>query len=356
MKIIFDARWTRLDTHDGISRYGANLVGALAKLHPVTMLVYSEQQLKLLPKGVSYEIVNHPFSPKELFLARRLNRLGADVVFSPLQIMGSFGRRYKLILTLQDLTYYHFAKPPTHLPAPVRGLWWLFHKAYWPQKLALSAADHLATVSHTSKKLIQEANLTTLPIDVIYNAASKLTDKKLTNKPGKNLVYMGSFMPYKNVELLMRTLNELPDYHLHCTSRSTPEREAELLGLLKNPKQVTFWHGASDEQYAELLSKSQASLMMSRTEGYGLQIIEAMDQGVPVVCTDIEIFHEVGGEAVQYCGPDDHKAVAAAVRRLEDKTFRDEQVKKSLRRAAKFTWDDSAKELLAVMQRLVRQK
>ncbi len=120
MNIYFDARWTRTNRHDGISRYGSELAGALAKQHPITLLICDKAQLKLLPPGIPYVLVNHPMSLRELRLPAKLNRLGADIVFSPLQIIGLWGRKYKLILTLQDLIYYRYPKPPAFLPAVAR--------------------------------------------------------------------------------------------------------------------------------------------------------------------------------------------------------------------------------------------
>src|ERR1039458_6335004 len=106
MKVFFDARWTKIDHHDGISRFGSNLLEALAKLTPVTILIYDLRQLKLLPKDIPYIMVNNPLSPREIFLPHRLNALGADVVYSPMQLMGTWGRKYKLIFTLHDLVLY----------------------------------------------------------------------------------------------------------------------------------------------------------------------------------------------------------------------------------------------------------
>ena len=45
MKILIDARFTRLDHHDGISRYGASLIAATAKIADVSMLISDPRQL-----------------------------------------------------------------------------------------------------------------------------------------------------------------------------------------------------------------------------------------------------------------------------------------------------------------------
>ena len=62
MKILIDARFTRTDHHDGISRYGASLIAAASKIADVSMLISDPRQLALLP-DVPYTLINSPLSP-----------------------------------------------------------------------------------------------------------------------------------------------------------------------------------------------------------------------------------------------------------------------------------------------------
>ncbi len=351
MNIFFDARWTRFEVHDGISRYTANLLEALAKIHSVTMIIYDDRQLKMLPKGIPHVKLVDPMSIGELFTPRRLNKLGADVVFSPMQIMGTWGRKYKLIFTLHDVIYYQFPTAPHQLPLGARITWRLFHMAKWPQRWLLNQADYVATVSQTSKKLIQGMHLTDRHIGVVYNAPSL---KPM--KPGvghKNeLIYTGSFMEYKNVELLVRAMKHLPDYKLNLISRITPARKIELEQLASNPRQVVFWNGASDEQYNKLLRSSLALVSASKAEGFGLPLLEAMAQGTPVVATNMPIFHEVCAQAGTYFNADDVESFVKAIHTLEEPAHRQLMVEKGLAQAQKFTWDSSAAQLLKIMKQL----
>ena len=70
-------------------------VAALSELHPVTMLISDERQLELLPE-LPWIMGSDPTSLREPWVSRAVNRAGADVVFSPMQMMGSAGRRYRL--------------------------------------------------------------------------------------------------------------------------------------------------------------------------------------------------------------------------------------------------------------------
>ncbi|MCG2622248.1 glycosyltransferase family 4 protein [Arthrobacter sp. I2-34] len=346
MKLVMDARFTRIDQVDGISRFGANLIEAAARLADVTMLISDERQLAWLP-DVPWVKINSPLSPAELFVSHQVNRLGADVVFCPMQTMGSLGRRYGLILTLHDLIYYRHPKPPGFLPKPVQLLWRLYHKAYWPQRLLLNRADVVATVSATTRALMEQARLTRRPVRIVSNASVPQGAPRDPDGPReKTLLYMGSFMPYKNVETLVAAMPQLPGYQLHLLSPISEARRHELAALAVDPQQLVFHNGVSEEKYRELLHSTTALVTLSRDEGYGLPLIEAMAAGTPVVASDIPIFREVSGGAALQVDPMDPAAFAAAVRQLEaDARWRRASVDGVLR-AAGYDWDTSAAQLL----------
>jgi len=121
MKLMVDARYTRIGFHDGISRYTASLLGALKTLTDtgdeaatdldLTMIISDERQLDMLPDLPHVKICS-PTGPLEPTASLQLNKYAPDVVFSPMQTIGSTGRKFKLILTLHDLIYYSHPTPP----------------------------------------------------------------------------------------------------------------------------------------------------------------------------------------------------------------------------------------------------
>ena len=128
MKFLFDARYIRTDHHDGISRYSAELLTALADLTRddprvrLAALISDPAQLDHVP-DLPHLTGPSVTSPAEVLTSLKLNRYRPDVVFSPMQTMGSLGRRYKLILTLHDLIYYEHPQPPSDLPLPIQWGW-----------------------------------------------------------------------------------------------------------------------------------------------------------------------------------------------------------------------------------------
>ena len=312
------------------------------------MLISDERQLALLPDGVPWHLVSGPTSPREPFVARQVARLRPDVVFSPMQTMGSWGRDYALILTLHDLIYYEHRTPPRNLPEPVRWLWRLYHLGYGPQRLLLNRADRVATVSQTTAGLIAEHALTRRPVDVVPHAPQPVAEPRNPDAaPARSLVYMGSFMPYKNVETLIRAAASLPGRTLHLLSRISPTRRAELEALVDPAGAAVVFHGGvTDAEYAALLADRAALVSASLDEGYGLPVAEALELGVPAVVTDMPIFREVAGGGALYAPGADAAAFAAAVRSLDDTARLAEVVAAGTAHITRFDWAHSAGVLL----------
>ncbi|MBO1900452.1 glycosyltransferase family 4 protein [Leucobacter weissii] len=368
-RLFFDARYIRTDFHDGISRFSAELAAAAADAAgdvdvDVVFLIHDEEQRRRLPSGARTLRIHSPTSWREPFSSLILSRHRPDVLFSPMQTIGSLGRRFGLILTLHDTIYYRHRTPPRDLPGLVRIGWRLFHLSYLPQRLVLDAADLVATVSETSKRQFAAVGLTKRPVLVLANAPQRLEELLPTGvgaassasgrsaRPPRNIVYMGSFMPYKNVETLVLAMRHLPDHTLHLLSRIGEARRRELEAMVPDGASVVFHGGVSDEEYAEILSERALLATLSLDEGYGLPIAEALAFGVPAVVSESEIFHEVAGEGALYVAPQDPEAFAGAVRSLDDDELRAQVVAAGTAHAAEYSWEKSATRLLAAVRDL----
>jgi glycosyltransferase involved in cell wall biosynthesis len=272
-----------------------------------------------------------------------------------MQTMGSWGRKYKLVLTLHDLIYYTHRIAPPSLPLLVRIAWRIYHLNFWAARLLLNRADAVVTVSATSKDLIKNRRLTSKPVHVIYNAAdshsSTITPPSTRMVNGRRqLVDMGSFMPYKNVECLIEAIKVLEDFELVLLSKISSERKQQLESQVgKAIERVRFVNGVSDQEYLKALDGAFALVSASKDEGFGIPLVEAMSRGIPVVVSDIPIFREVGAEAGKYFDPESSSQLASAVLDLQDARAWTIASEKSLERSAFFNWDDSAKALLRAL-------
>jgi glycosyltransferase involved in cell wall biosynthesis len=220
--------------------------------------------------------------------------------------------------------------------------------------MLLNRADAVVTVSETTAGLIHEHHLTDRPVTVIPNAADDLGSPSLPRaRPTRHrLVYMGSYMPYKNVDTLVRAVAALPDHELHLMSRISRAERTRLTQLAPQSRLV-FHDGVTDAAYAELLANATALVHASQAEGFGIPLVEAMRLGTPVVVSDIPIFREIGGDAALFFDPGDPEALVAALRSLEREGEWERRSAASVAVAGRFTWAASAERLLELMRRTV---
>jgi glycosyltransferase involved in cell wall biosynthesis len=219
--------------------------------------------------------------------------------------------------------------------------------------MLLNRADGVVTVSATTAGLIEEHHLTDRPVTIIPNAADDLGAPSLPRlRPaGHRLVYMGSYMPYKNVDTLVRAVAALPDHELHLMSRIDRDERARLTRLAPQARLV-FHDGVSDAEYAEVLSGATALVHASRAEGFGIPLVEAMRLGTPVVVSDIPIFREIGGTAGVYADPRDPAAFAQAVKILDIPADWTRHSVAAREQAKLFDWERSADVLYEVLRRV----
>jgi glycosyltransferase involved in cell wall biosynthesis len=81
-----------------------------------------------------------------------------------------------------------------------------------------------------------------------------------------------------------------------------------------------------------------------------------MAVGTPVVVSDIPVFREIGGDAAVYFDPTSPESFAAGVRSLEESGRWQELSRRSVARAANYSWDASARALLEVLERVTARR
>ncbi|MBV9922171.1 MAG: glycosyltransferase, partial [Pseudonocardia sp.] len=137
-------------------------------------------------------------------------------------------------------------------------------------------------------------------------------------------------------------------------SRIGADDRARLTALGPGARLV-FHDGADDATYRDVLRGATALVSASRDEGFGLPLVEAMGVGTPLVVSDIPVFREVGGDAATYVDPDDVAGFVRAIRALADEAAFAAASGAVRERARHYSWDSSARILLALAERVRRR-
>jgi glycosyltransferase involved in cell wall biosynthesis len=106
-------------------------------------------------------------------------------------------------------------------------------------------------------------------------------------------------------------------------------------------EELPMWYNAAD-----------VFAFPSRYEGFGMPVLEAMACGTPVVTARTSSLPEVAGDAALTVPPDDTDALAEALRRaLQDAPLRQEMRTQGIARAARFTWEETARRTVVAYRR-----
>ena len=134
-----------------------------------------------------------------------------------------------------------------------------------------------------------------------------------------------------------------------------PERDPAIAARLRESSRCRVL-GRVDQPTLELLYKHAGAVIVpSLYEGFGLPVLEAMARGKVVVAAKASSLPEVGGEAALYFHESADaeqiaKVVAAA---LGDKALRARLTRAARARAARYTWDNTAAGVAAVIKEVL---
>ena len=102
---------------------------------------------------------------------------------------------------------------------------------------------------------------------------------------------------------------------------------------------------------ARIMALAEVFIFPSLYEGFGIPLLEAMSQGVPVLASDIPVLHEVGGEAALYFSPFDVDSLVQKLYALRDSVASKEHlIRQGRERIKEFSWAQSGAKLLALYQ------
>lgn len=170
--------------------------------------------------------------------------------------------------------------------------------------------------------------------------------------PGpRYFLFVGTAGARKNIAVIIeawRELRKYSDVELWIAGRGLPDAPSDSAGLR--------WLGpVPDEQLPQLYSGASAVLCPSTYEGFGLPVLEAMQCGAPVITSRDPALHEVAGGASMEVDASDVRGWADAMQAMLTEAARAEWSAKSLRRAADFSWERTARCTHAVYEEAIRR-
>lgn len=149
---------------------------------------------------------------------------------------------------------------------------------------------------------------------------------------------VGRIEPRKNQLAALEAVERLPQPQLLVCAG--PIHDEAMAARLDSSPRCRLLGRVTDDERDLLYRNAEALLFPSLYEGFGLPVLEAMRQGLPVIATRTSSLPEVGGDAAIYIlDARDSDAMASAIRRIqEDPALRRRLVASGRKQAARFTW------------------
>ncbi|MBP7009883.1 MAG: glycosyltransferase family 4 protein [Kiritimatiellae bacterium] len=373
-RIAVDARWVFREL-SGIGRYTLELLRELGEIggafHFLVLVRDAERRAFIareagLADRANFEFAELPhgvFSPLGQFAAARLLRERMVDIYHSTNFMiplPAFPRRrphaIRCVCNIHDLI------PLVHPEFTPRALKTRFYPVYKALMHQIARrVDTVVTGSESARRDI--VRLLGIPGERIVVAPDGVAahygpagEKPSARGGPKTVLYVGRSDPYKNLPGLVAVFARLVretgmDVRLRIVGSPDaryPEagEAARRLGVADRVE----WSGYLDE--AGLLKAYQEAdvlALLSRYEGFGLPVLEAMACGTPVVCSDAASLPEVVGGAAWLVNPDDQAEAVAALREVLTNPAAAERLRTAgLERARQFTWQAAAAAVLRV--------
>jgi glycosyltransferase involved in cell wall biosynthesis len=376
VKIALDARWIFPEI-SGIGAYTRELIRQFARLDGNTHYLLIFQDPALLERTAretgfrdttNFSTVLVPygvFSPlNQLRLPVLLGHHDIDLYHSANYMMPLWNRgaRAKRVVTIHDLI------PMIFRDQVARSRKARMYPIYRRLMLEIGArADAILTDSRASAADIirlleipadRARRVRAIPCGVSERFHPPAARAPKSPSDPRTILYVGRSDPYKNLQTLVRAFalvrgsSRLPIRLVVAGSPDPRYPEAANLARSLGLTETVRWTGyLPDEDLVALYQSADVLAHPSRYEGFGLQVLEAMACGIPVVCSNAASLPEVAGDAALMASPDDAEGFATLIGRvLSDPALAAELSARGIGQARKFTWERTAQETLTVFR------
>ena len=228
-------------------------------------------------------------------------------------------------------------------------------------RISARKATRIIAVSDSTKREIVEA-LAVDPskVQTIYHGTTSFdpSPEQIADLP-EEFVMTFAHQRHKNVEKVIQAISIVRDFGLRINLvvvgsldyRASLDQVAHAHQMTDH---ITYTGHISDGQLRHLYENALCLAFLSRHEGFGLPVLEAMGAGCPVISSDAFALPEVVGDAAPMFDCDDHQGVASEIQRFAtDENYRQAWIAKGHLNAKKFTWQHAAQQTIDVYESLL---
>lgn len=260
-----------------------------------------------------------------------------------------------MVVTIHDLTFQLF--PAVHER---------IKRYYFPAmiKAAVKKARCVIAISESTRNdlhrlLPMSREKTVVTLLAARKLASGHHQEKTTGRGDVGdgyVLFVGTVEPRKNLERLIAAWQSIDPLDRRGARLvivgATGWLVDRVLSHSAKEDAIEFKGFVGDDELAHLMRGAMAFVYPSLYEGFGLPVLEAMAQGIPVLTSNVGATREVADGAALLVDPVSTSSIRdGLVKMLDDDALRSELSHLGMERAASFSWERTAKDTLAVIEK-----
>ena len=220
---------------------------------------------------------------------------------------------------------------------------------------AVRHAAHVLTVSESTKRDLLARYPSLSPEKVTSVFAGPMRTTVPLNKPdGRTILCVATLCPRKNQERLIKAFASLPNdirnNHRLVLAGGRGWHDDAIVSLARSTPGVEWVGHVNDAEYERLLQTCDAFALPSLYEGFGMQILDALQRGIPILTSDRGSLKEVAGDAACVVDPESVESISGGLRLLlTDVTVRGVLRKNGPVQAQRFSWKKTVDLFLATL-------
>ena len=129
--------------------------------------------------------------------------------------------------------------------------------------------------------------------------------------------------------------------------------EKDLVKRINTPQEKIIFTGwIDDSQMYTILSNAAAFVFPSKSEGFGIPILESWYFNVPLLCSDIAVFNEVAGNACIKFNPFDTDSMAEVLKSFSEcsATEKIRLIESQDKKLTSYSWKKAAIQIAALLR------
>jgi phosphatidylinositol alpha-mannosyltransferase len=205
------------------------------------------------------------------------------------------------------------------------------------QKLAVRTA-----VSEAAKDLVQRYIPGDYELTPNGVQTARFAGERIQGEGSARILFLGRLERRKGLEVLIQAMTRLGDLPVNLVvAGSGPEEKACRRLAMRLGVAAEFLGPVPDDDLPDLYRSADVYCAPGLGgESFGIVLVEAMAAGAPVVCSDLEGYRAVAGDAAILVRPGESGDLADALRRaLTDRNLASTMSERSRSVARRFDWD-----------------